>query len=119
MEGTYHQKLKTKIDYVVRKIYTLTKKFPREEIYGITSQLRRAILSVMLNYIEGFARNNNNVYKNFIEIAYGFLQESKYLVYISYTEKYMRREDYEELIKNYWTSRSNALELITRKKTGL
>lgn len=52
----------------------------------------------MLNYIEGFARINNNVYKNFIEIAYGSLKETKYLIYFSYTEKYISKKDYDEVM---------------------
>lgn len=92
----FHDALKTKTDIAVHKIYKLTRNFPREEIYGVTSQLRRAALSVMLNYIEGFARINNNVYRNFIEIAYGSLKETKYLIYFSYTEKYISKRDYDE-----------------------
>ena len=92
----FHDLLKKKIDFTIHKIYKLTRNFPREEIYGVTSQLRRAALSIMLNYIEGFARINGNVYKNFVEISYGSLKETKYLIYFSYTEKYILKKDYEE-----------------------
>lgn len=54
-------------------------------------------MSVMLNYIEGFARNNkikNKLYKNFLETSYGSLKESKYLVFFSYDEKYIGKEEY-------------------------
>lgn len=69
-ETVFHQELKQKMDEYAHGVYTITKKFPREEIYGITSQLRRSALSVILNYIEGFARasgKKNMVYKNFLE----------------------------------------------------
>lgn len=95
----FHDNLKLKIDSAIHKIYKCTKDFPREEIYGVTSQLRRASLSVMLNYIEGFARINNNVYRNFIEISYGSLKETNYLVYFSYTEKYIPENQYEAIMK--------------------
>jgi len=52
----FHDILKNKADIFAFEVYKITKKFPREEIYGITSQLRRAALSVILNYIEGYAR---------------------------------------------------------------
>lgn len=79
----------------VHLIYKLTKNFPKEEIYGTTSQSRRAALSVILNYIEGYARGKNKVHKNFLEISYGSLQESKYLVDFSFEEGYLSKQDYE------------------------
>ena len=70
---TYHEKLKNKMDEYVHVVYKLTRKFPKEEIYGVTSQLRRAALSVILNYIEGYARGKNKAHKNFLEISFTFL----------------------------------------------
>lgn len=96
---TYHEQLKEKIDKLIHLVYKVTKNFPKEEIYGITSQLRRSALSVMLNYVEGYARNRNKVHKNFLEISYGSLKESKYLIEFSYTEKYILENDYMELYK--------------------
>ncbi len=96
---TFHQKLKLKMDNYVHLIYKTSKNFPREEIYGITSQLRRAGLSVILNYIEGYARQKDKVYKNFLEISYGSLKETKYLLHFCLIEKYLLKENYQKLIK--------------------
>ena len=96
---TYHEKLKRQMDKYVHLVYKLTRKFPKEEVYGVTSQLRRASLSVILNYIEGYARGKNKVYKNFLEISYGSLKESKYLLHFSLVEKFLSKTDYEEIIK--------------------
>ena len=87
------------MDEYVHFVYKLTRKFPREELYGVTSQLRRSALSVMLNYIEGFARMRNAVQKNFLEISYGSLKESKYLLDFSLAEEYLSKSDYEKAIK--------------------
>ncbi len=98
---SYHDNLKIKMDTYAHYIYRVTKNFPREELYGITSQLRRSSLSVILNYIEGFARrkgDNCKVYKNFIEISYGSLKESKYLLYFTFSEGMLIKEDYVKLI---------------------
>lgn len=95
---TYHNQLKEKIDRYVHLIYKLTRKFPKEELYGVTSQLRRATLSIMLNYIEGYARMKNKVHKNFIEISYGSLKESKYLLHFSLIEDYISKSEYKETI---------------------
>ncbi|PIR13893.1 four helix bundle protein [Candidatus Falkowbacteria bacterium CG11_big_fil_rev_8_21_14_0_20_39_10] len=97
----FHDKLKIKMHLCVKYIYRITRNFPKDELYGVTSQLRRAALSIILNYIEGYARrksNNCKVYKNFLEISYGSLKETKYLIYFSYTEGYINKEDYQKLL---------------------
>jgi four helix bundle protein len=86
------------MDEYVHFVYKVTKNFPKEEIYGVTSQLRRATLSVILNYIEGYARVKNKVHKNFLEISYGSLQESKYLLEFSLKEGYIVEEEYRKAI---------------------
>lgn len=95
----FHEKLKEKIDEYVHFIYKVTKSFPKEEIYGVTSQIRRAALSIMLNYIEGFARRRPKVHLNFLETAYGSLKESKYLLHFSLKEKYLSETDYKRGIQ--------------------
>jgi len=98
----YHEVLKIKIHQYIKLVYFVTKSFPRDELYGITSQLRRAAISIMLNYVEGYARRkgeNCKVYKNFLETSYGSLKESEYLIYFSYTENYINEDNYKILSK--------------------
>ena len=90
--------LKEKMDELAKGIYAVTKKFPKDEIFGITSQLRRAGLSVILNYIEGFARTGDKELKNFLQISYGSLKETKYLLFFCAREKYIAKKDYEKLM---------------------
>jgi len=80
----YQRKLKAKMDEYAHFIYRATKDFPRDEIYGVVSQIRRASLSVILNYIEGYARRRPLVRLNFLETSYGSLKESKYLLHFSF-----------------------------------
>ncbi|OGN28112.1 MAG: hypothetical protein A2941_00015 [Candidatus Yanofskybacteria bacterium RIFCSPLOWO2_01_FULL_49_17] len=87
------------MDTFAHEVYDLTRAFPKDEIYGITSQLRRASLSVVLNYVEGYSRFKDKVHKNFLEISYGSLQESKYLLDFSHKEKYGNLDKYPVLIK--------------------
>jgi four helix bundle protein len=87
------------MDEYVKLVYNVTKSFPREEMYGITSQFRRASLSIILNYIEGYARGREKVHKNFLEISYGSLKESQYILFFSYREKYLLEKDYKILEK--------------------
>lgn len=87
------------MDEYVYFVYKVTKSFPKEELYGITSQLRRAALSIILNYIEGFARQKKAVKQNFWEISYGSLKESKYLLQFALIEEYLNQKDYNKAIK--------------------
>ena len=96
--GTYHERLKKTMDEYVHLVYALTKRFPKDELYGVISQLRRSALSVILNYVEGYAREKDKVHKNFLEISYGSLKESKYLIQFSYDEGYMLKVDYDKAI---------------------
>jgi len=96
---TYHDNLKKKMNEYVHLVYSLTRKFPKDELYGVTSQLRRSSMSVILNYIEGYARVKDKVHKNFLEISYGSLKESKYLLHFSLTEKYLSPSNYQLTVK--------------------
>lgn len=95
----FHDELKSKMDEYAHLVYKVTKQFPKDELYGVTSQLRRSALSVILNYIEGYARCRDKVYKNFLEISYGSLKESKYILHFSLVENYLSKDDYEKVIK--------------------
>jgi len=81
------------------KVYEVTKRFPKEELYGITSQLRRAALSVPTNIAEGTARQGQRELKNFLNIALGSLVESEYLMEFCQEVGYLTKDDYEELEK--------------------
>lgn len=98
MGRDFTDSLKEKMDEYVHLVYRATKKFPRDELYGVISQLRRSSLSVILNYIEGFARQKKAVKNNFWEISYGSLKESKYLLHFSLVEKYLEESDYKKAI---------------------
>jgi four helix bundle protein len=94
MEEKFHNKLKIKIHVFVSLIYTLTKSFPKSELYGAASQVQRAALSIMLNYIEGYARKRLKVKLNFYETSHGSSQECKYLLYFAFTQKWISEQEY-------------------------
>jgi four helix bundle protein len=103
--------LKEKMDEFAHLVYKLTKAFPKEEMYGSTSQLRRASLSIILNYTEGYARMRPAVKLNFWETSYGSLKESKYLLYFAYKENWIETNDYtranaisDEIGKMLWSA---------------
>jgi four helix bundle protein len=84
-------------DELAWEVYELTDKFPKHELYGMTSQLRRAVLSVPLNIVEGHARNNKNEFRRFLKIALGSLAEVDYLLKFSIKRKYITYKDCKEV----------------------
>ena len=65
-------------------IYEHTRRFPREEIYGLTSQVRRAAYSAAANIVEGSSRESKRDYLHFLYIARGSLSETGYFVHLSH-----------------------------------
>ena len=65
-------------DEIALMTYKITKQFPREEIYGLVSQMRRAAVSVPSNIVEGCSRESRVEYLRFLEIAFGSLRELNY-----------------------------------------
>src|ERR1035441_10788270 len=68
---------------LVLQVYRLTKSFPPDERYGLTSQVRRAVLSIPTNIAEGSKRETNREYARFLNIAEGSLAETEYLLMVS------------------------------------
>jgi four helix bundle protein len=64
-------------------IYEQTRSFPREELYGLTGQLRRSAISVPANIVEGSARHSKKDYLHFLHIARGSLAETQYYLHLA------------------------------------
>lgn len=78
------------------KIYNLTKKFPNEEKYGLTSQITRATVSVASNIAEGFDRYSKKDFIKFLNIARGSISEIQNDLYIALDLKYINQNDFQE-----------------------
>ena len=84
---------------LVLKMYEVTKEFPKEEMFGLTSQLRRAAVSIPSNIVEGKARGSNKDYKRFLLMSRGSLEEVKYQILLSRDLGYIDEETYTEVIE--------------------
>lgn len=80
------------------QVYKITSKFPSNEIYGVTSQIRRAVSSISANIAEGFGRRTNPDKLHFYSIAYGSTLETKNFLYLSEKLGYLKSSDLETLI---------------------
>ena len=86
-----------KADVFAIEIYRVTKSFPKDELYGLTSQLRRAALSIPTNVVEGYARKGDKELSRFVTIALGSLAETEYLLDFSQRLGYMSEKEFEHL----------------------
>ena len=78
-------------------IYCLTGKFPKNELLGITNQLRRAATSITLNIAEGSERQSDQDFKRFLKIALASVNEVVAALFISYDQKFINGEGFEEV----------------------
>jgi four helix bundle protein len=83
-----------KADELAMEIYKETKNFPKDEIYGLTSQLRRAALSIPVNIVEGMGRQGRNELRQFVNIALGSHAETEYLLEFSKKCGYITEDKY-------------------------
>ncbi len=84
---------------LVETIYRTTTAFPREEIYGLTSQIRRAAISVPSNIAEGNGRNTTRDYVHVLGMAYGSIKEVETQVLISERLRYINSNRSDELVE--------------------
>ena len=84
---------------VVKDIYILTKQLPREELYGLTSQMRRSAVSIPSNIAEGFKRYHNKEYKQFLYISLGSCAELETQIIIANELNYINDNNKTELIE--------------------
>jgi len=83
-----------------KEIYKITDNFPKEETYSITSQLRRAALSISANIAEGTGRSSDKDFLRFLYISMGSLKECENFILMSKDFNYINQQQLEDLTKN-------------------
>ena len=78
-------------------VYKVTTKFPKEELYGLTSQIRRASMSVPTNIAEGCGRNTDKEFARFLQIAMGSASETEYQLILARDLEFLPKDSYEKL----------------------
>jgi four helix bundle protein len=79
------------------EVYKATKTFPKDELYGLTSQIRRASVSIPSNLAEGASRSSRKDFSRFVEIAHGSANELEYQLFLSRDLGYISELDHDPL----------------------
>ena len=83
--------------FLTLEIYKITEGFPKEEVFGLTSQIRRASSSVGINIVEGCGRGSDEDFKRFLRTASGSAFEVEYILLLSKDLNYISEEKFIEL----------------------
>lgn len=85
---------------LVTHTYTVTANFPKDEQFGLTSQIRRCAISIPSNVAEGFGRGTNKDYYRFLTISIGSLFEFQTQIEIAYNLKYISETEFNTIFEN-------------------
>jgi len=102
------------------KIYKTTKAFPKDERYGLTSQIRRAALSIPCNIAEGCARSTDADFARFLDIAIGSASEVECQLLLAKDIEYLKKTESDELLEQVMRVKRMLAKFIAtlRKKTA-
>jgi len=98
------------------EVYKRTSLFPKEEMFGLTSQLRRASVSIATNIAEGCGRGSDADFKRFIQIAFGSSSEVEYLIFLSKELGYVNEDEGKLLTAQVTTIKKMLAGLINKLK---
>ncbi|MEQ9425843.1 MAG: four helix bundle protein [Cyclobacteriaceae bacterium] len=82
---------------IVKSVYAVTRSFPKEEVYGLTSQIRRSAVSIPSNIAEGCGRATEKELARFCNISMGSASELEYQLYLSSELGYLSSDDYHDI----------------------
>jgi four helix bundle protein len=99
-------------------VYSGSKAFPREEVYGLTGQMRRASASIGMNIAEGCCRKGNVEMARFLQMAMGSASELEYQLLLAYDLDYLRNPEYERLAAQAVEVKRMLSSLMQKVKTA-
>jgi four helix bundle protein len=94
------QKVWMKSHHLTLEVYKITENFPKSEMFGLTSQMRRACASIPANIAEGCGRDSEADFARFLQITMGSASELEYHILLSHDLGFLKDADYERLIKD-------------------
>jgi four helix bundle protein len=117
MQDFHKLKVWEKAHSVVLEIYAVTKRFPKDEIYGLTNQLHRSATSIPTNIAEGCGRGTQRELSQFLQIAMGSASEVEYLLILAKDLKYLEEKSYNQFYENIIEIKKMLTSLILKLRT--
>ncbi|HSD12397.1 MAG TPA: four helix bundle protein [Patescibacteria group bacterium] len=111
-----HLKIWSEAHALALKVYSLTRSFPREEIYALSSQLRRSAVSIAANISEGAGRGTPKDFAHFLHIAQGSINETMYHCMLARDLGYVPAGQAEAILRNYDGLRAGVYAYVTAIK---
>ncbi len=102
---------------LVLEVYNTTKAFPKDEVYGVTSQIRRAAASIPTNICEGCGRNSEKEFNQFLNIALGSALETEYLFILSKDLNFLEESKFQDFSLKINTIKSKIYNLKEKLNT--
>jgi four helix bundle protein len=118
MRDARRYKVFTKAHQLTLEIYKTVSKFPKEETFGLISQMRRAAYSVPMNLAEGAARSSASEFGQFVNIALGSCEELRYQLLLAKDLRYLKDSDYQRLDGGYEEVKKMLSGLHKKLKSG-
>ncbi len=106
-----------KSHHLALRVYGVTTKFPKEELYGLTSQMRRSSISIPTNIAEGCGRNRDTELNRFFEIAMGSASELEYLVLLARDLNFPGKEECKPLMNEITEIKRMLASFIQKLRT--
>jgi four helix bundle protein len=106
---------------ILKFVYQISNEFPDNEKYGLTAQIKRAVISILSNIAEGSGRNSNQQMINFLSISKGSAYEVEAQLIIAYELNYISKEYLdiaEEMIDHYCRMNQNFQNYLTKNTNG-
>ncbi|MCQ9640148.1 four helix bundle protein [Chryseobacterium sp. WG14] len=100
------------------KVYTSTKNFPKEEVFGLTSQIRRSFASIGYNISEGSGRNSDKEFAHFINIALGSSNEAENQLILAKDLGYIHENDYQNILEELTILKKKLITLWNKLKVN-
>ena len=116
MQDFHDLKVWQKAHELTLAVYRITAGFPRDELYGLTSQLRRSCSSIPANLAEGCGRNGNAELARFCSIAMGSASESEYHLLLANDLKLLQPQDYKDLAERTTEVKRMLAKLLEKLK---
>ena len=118
MQNYKDLKVWDKAHQLTLKDYQASKSFPKDEMYSLTNQLRRASSSIPANIAEGCGKNTKSDFANFLNIAMGSANEAEYFLLLSKDLQYLSLEQYLSLHENINEVKAMLISLIDKVRTS-